>query len=67
MVDLYGMEVFKTVKRFGIIGIAFCIVQMNLLGVPQFTLPAGIPGVTIGMPPTGSRTNCVCEIGRAHV
>ena len=53
------MEIVKIVKKFGIIEIAFWIVQMNLLGVPQFTLPAGIPRVTIGMPPTGSRTNCV--------
>ena len=32
-------------KNFGIIGIVFCVAQSWLLGVPEFHLPAGTPGL----------------------
>ncbi len=53
------MEALKAMKKFEVIGILFCLMQTNLWSNPQFTLPAGIPGVTVEMPPTGSRINCV--------
>lgn len=53
MVDIYSMEVFKAMKNFGIIGIAFWGVQISW-GVQQFRLPAGM---TITYPQTQSTPN----------
>lgn len=53
MVDIYGMEVLKTVKNFGIIGIVFWGTQTKLFGVPGFELPADTPGRREQIDPLG--------------
>ena len=46
MADIFSMEIVKIMKKFGVIGIVFLGVQTLLLGVPEFHLPAGTPGLS---------------------
>ena len=50
MADVYGMDVLKAMKKFGVIGIVFCVMQTDLLGATQFTLPKGIQGAVREVP-----------------
>ncbi|MGX8717289.1 MAG: hypothetical protein ACSW8C_04880 [bacterium] len=47
MADIFTMKVVKRMKKFGIIGIAFWVAQSWLLGIPEFHLPVGTPGLNV--------------------
>lgn len=51
-------------KKFGIVGIAFCVAQSWLLGVPELHLPAGTPGRqenAVGQPILAAQNGKQCE------